>query len=144
LGITKATEYRAKGVPWLGLMGFTCTVEVFDGQEVVSKHACSTPHATCVEAVADVDWQTLMSWKRSWHHDLKESIYALYPRRKKDAFKISRVDSQIFRGAMSHSMSFSMDLSDYMLTTQRLIRYLRTRLLNIEDTLRARQRMKVG
>jgi hypothetical protein len=45
---------------------------------------------------------------------------------------------------MSHSMSFSMDLSDYMLTAQRLIRYLRTQLLNIEDTLRARQRMKVG
>jgi hypothetical protein len=36
-------------------MEFTCTVEVFDGKEVVGKHACPTPHATCAEAVADCD-----------------------------------------------------------------------------------------
>jgi hypothetical protein len=37
-------------------MEFTCTVEVFDGQEVVSKHTCPTPHATCAEAVVDTTW----------------------------------------------------------------------------------------
>jgi hypothetical protein len=42
-------------------MEFTCTMEVFDGQEVVGKHACPTPRATSVEAVADVAWQALMS-----------------------------------------------------------------------------------
>jgi hypothetical protein len=40
LGITRALEYRVKGGPRLGCMEFTCTVEVFDGQEVVGKHAC--------------------------------------------------------------------------------------------------------
>jgi hypothetical protein len=56
LGITRAPEYRVKGVPKPGLMEFTCTVEVFDGQKVTDKHACSTPHATCAEAVANSAW----------------------------------------------------------------------------------------
>jgi hypothetical protein len=59
-----------KGVPRPGLMEFTCTVEVFDGQEVVSKHACPTPSVTCAEAVASVACQALMSWNRSRHRDL--------------------------------------------------------------------------
>jgi hypothetical protein len=89
LGITRAPEYRVKGVPRPGHMEFTCSMEVFDGQEVVGKHTCPTPRATCVEAVADAAWQALTSWNRSRHCDLKDSIYALYPRRKKDAFNIS-------------------------------------------------------
>jgi hypothetical protein len=92
LGITKATEYKVKSVPRLGRREFTYTVEVFNGQEVVGKHSCPAPHVTCAEAVANPTWQALMSWKHSRHCDLKNSIYALYPQRKKDAFKISRVD----------------------------------------------------
>jgi hypothetical protein len=45
LGTTKALEYKVKSVPRLGRMEITCTVEVFDGPEVVGKHAC--PHPTC-------------------------------------------------------------------------------------------------
>jgi hypothetical protein len=40
LGITKALEYKVKSVPRPGNMEFTYTKEVFNGQEVVSKHAC--------------------------------------------------------------------------------------------------------
>jgi hypothetical protein len=54
MGITRAPEYRVKGVPEPGCMEFTCTVEVFDEQEVVAKHACPTSRATCAEAVAEV------------------------------------------------------------------------------------------
>jgi hypothetical protein len=50
LGITKALDYKVKSVPRPGHMEFTCTVEVFDGQEVVGKHACHAPHATCADA----------------------------------------------------------------------------------------------
>jgi hypothetical protein len=53
LGITMAPEYRVKGVPRPGRMEFTYTVEVFDRQEVVGKHACPAPCGTCAEAVAD-------------------------------------------------------------------------------------------
>jgi hypothetical protein len=70
LGITRALEYRVKGVPRPGHMEFTCTMEVFDGQEVVGKHACPTPHVTCGEAVADSAWLALMSWNRSRHRYL--------------------------------------------------------------------------
>jgi hypothetical protein len=69
-------------------------------------------------------------------------IYALYPWRKKDAFKISRVDPQIFRGAISHSTSLSLDLSDHLLAAQREIHYLCTQLADTKDTMRARQRMQ--
>jgi hypothetical protein len=89
LGITKAPEYKVKSVPMPGRMEFTCIMEVFNGQEVVGKHACRTPRVTCAKAVADAAWQVLTSWNHSWHHDLKDSIYALYHQRKKDAFKIS-------------------------------------------------------
>jgi hypothetical protein len=75
---------------------------------------------------------------------LKNSIYALYPHRKKDASKISRVDLQIFRGAMSHSIDLSLDLNDCLLATQREIHYLWTQLADMEDILWARQRMQVG
>jgi hypothetical protein len=37
-------------------MEFAYTVEVFDEQEVVSKHACPTLRATYDEAVADTSW----------------------------------------------------------------------------------------
>jgi hypothetical protein len=110
-------------------------MEVFDGQEVVGKHACPSCCATCAMGMANAAWQALMSWNGSRHHDLKDSIYALYPWRKKDAFKISQGDPQIFRGAMSHNMSLSLDLSDHLLAAQRKIHYLRTRLPDTEDTL---------
>jgi hypothetical protein len=45
---------------------------------------------------------------------------------------------------MSHIMSLSLDLSDHLLTTQREIHYLRTRLADTEDTLCARQRMQAS
>jgi hypothetical protein len=61
LGITRAPEYRVKGVRRPGRMEFTCTIDVFDWQEVVSKHACPTPRVTCAEAVADTAWQALTS-----------------------------------------------------------------------------------
>jgi hypothetical protein len=61
-------------------MEFTCTMEVFDRQEVVGKYAFPPPpRATCAEAVANAAWQALMSWNRSQHYDLKDSIYTLYP-----------------------------------------------------------------
>jgi hypothetical protein len=107
LGITKAPEYKVKSVPKLGSMEFTCTVEVFDGQEVIGKHACSAPCVTCAEAVADAAWQALTSWSCSQHHDLKNSIYALYPRRMKDAFKISSGPIDLQRSDVSQHESLS-------------------------------------
>jgi hypothetical protein len=65
LGITTALKYRVKCVPRPGRMEFTYTVEVFNGQEVISKHACPTPCVTCAEAEIDATWQALMSWNRS-------------------------------------------------------------------------------
>jgi hypothetical protein len=144
LGITKALEYKVKSVPRPGRMEFTCTEEVFDGQEVEGKHACPTPHVTCAEVVANAAWQALMSWNCSQHCDLKNFIYKLYPRRKKDAFKISRVDLQIFRGAMAPITRLSLDLSDHLLAAQREIHYLCTGLADTEDTLCAHQRMQAG
>jgi hypothetical protein len=113
-------------------MEFSYTVEVFIGQEMVGKHAYPTPHVTYVEAVASAARRALSSWNRSLHRDLKDSIYALYPQRKKDAFKISRVDPSIFRGAMGHTTSLSLDLSDRLLDAQREIHYHRTQLADTE------------
>jgi hypothetical protein len=144
LGITRTLKYRANGVTKLVCMEFTCTIEFFDGQEVVSKHACPTPHATCAVVVVDAAWQALMSWNCSWHHDLKNCIYAIYPRRKKSVFKISRGNLQIFRGAMSHSTSLSLDLSGCLVVAQTEIHYLCTRLADTEDTMRAHQMMQTG
>jgi hypothetical protein len=45
---------------------------------------------------------------------------------------------------MAHSMSLSLDLSDHLLAAQREIHYLHTRLTDIEDTLRACQRIQAG
>jgi hypothetical protein len=89
LGITKAPEYKVKSVPRPGRMKFTCTVEVFDGLEVVDMHAGPAPRGSCAEAVADTAWQALTRWNHSRHCDPKNSIYVFYPWRKKDAFKIS-------------------------------------------------------
>jgi hypothetical protein len=61
LGITKALEYKVKGLHRPGPMQFTYIVEVFDGQEVVGKHACLAPHVTCAEVVADAAWQAWTS-----------------------------------------------------------------------------------
>jgi hypothetical protein len=45
---------------------------------------------------------------------------------------------------MSHSTSLSLDMSDHLLVAQREIHYLHTRLVDTEDTTRARQRMQTG
>jgi hypothetical protein len=45
---------------------------------------------------------------------------------------------------MSHSTSLSLDLSNRLLAAQREIHYLRTRLADTEDTMRARQRMQTS
>jgi hypothetical protein len=108
---------------------------------VVGKHASPAARVTCVEVVTNAASQALTSWHYSRHRDLKNSIYALYPQRKKDAFKISRVDPQIFIGAVSHNMILSLDLSSRLLIAQRDIHYLR---VDIEDTLCAHQRMYAG
>jgi hypothetical protein len=89
LGITKALEYKVKSVSRLGRMEFTYTVEVFNGQEVIGKHACPAPHVTYDDTAANTASQALTCRNRSRHCDLKNSIYTLYPRRKKDAFEIS-------------------------------------------------------
>jgi hypothetical protein len=126
LGITKASAYKVKGVPRPGHKEFTYTMEVIKKQELVGKHACPNPPMTYAEVVAETGWLTQMSYNCSRHHDLEDSIHVLYPQRKKDAFKIYRVDPQIPRGAMSHSTSLSPDLCDELLATQREIYYLRT------------------
>jgi hypothetical protein len=144
LGITRALEYSVRGVPRPGRKEVTGTIEVFDDHEVVGRHACPTPCANCAEAVADAAWQALMSWNYSGHRDLKNSIYGLYPQRKKGAFKISQLDLHIIRGEMSHNTSLSPDLSDYLLAPQRENHYLRTRLEDTEDTLRAHQRIQTA
>jgi hypothetical protein len=74
----------------------------------------------------------------------RHSIYALYPQRKKVAFKIYRVGPQIIRGVMSHNTGFSLDLSDCLLTAQREIHYLCTRLADTEHTLRACEMMQAS
>jgi hypothetical protein len=56
LGITKSPEYKVKSVPRPGRMEFTYTVEIFNGQEVVNKHACPAVRGTCAEAVVDAAW----------------------------------------------------------------------------------------
>jgi hypothetical protein len=45
---------------------------------------------------------------------------------------------------MAHSTSLSLELSNRLLATQKEIHYLRTRLADIEDTLRAHQRVQAG
>jgi hypothetical protein len=55
-GHHQGPEYRVKGAPRPWRMEFTYTMEVFNGQEVVSKHACPTPHVTCAKVVADAAW----------------------------------------------------------------------------------------
>jgi hypothetical protein len=45
---------------------------------------------------------------------------------------------------MSHNMSLSLDLSDRLLAAEREIHYFHTRLADLEDTLRAHQRMQDG
>jgi hypothetical protein len=61
MGITKAPEYKVKSVPKLGCMEFTCSMEVFKGQEVVGKHACPAPRVTYAKVVADAASQALTS-----------------------------------------------------------------------------------
>jgi hypothetical protein len=73
-------------------MAFSCTLEFFDEQEVVGQHTFPAPRVTSAGVVEDAGWQALTSCYHSQHRDLKNSIYAIYPQRKKDAFKICRVD----------------------------------------------------
>jgi hypothetical protein len=90
-------------------------MEVFNGSQVVGRHTGPAPRAMCAKVMDNAAWKMLMSWNRSWYRDLGHSIYALYRQMKKDAFKISRVDPQIFKGVMSHSIGLSLNMSDHLL-----------------------------
>jgi len=83
LGITKAPEYKIKRIPRPGRDEFRASVEIYDGNEVISRHTGPTFRLSCEAAVSDAAWEAITSLNYRYRGSLKGTLYSYYPQRKR-------------------------------------------------------------
>jgi hypothetical protein len=71
---------------------------------------------TYQDAVADAAWQTITTYSRKYHDELRNTIYYLLPQRKKNMFKVSGVKADVPRMLMVHHQDVFVEMSTRLQT----------------------------
>jgi hypothetical protein len=69
---------------------------------VLSHHKGSAFRATYQDVVADAAWQAITTYNHRYHEELKNTVYRMLPRRKKNKFKTTGVKADVPRMLMVH------------------------------------------
>jgi hypothetical protein len=77
-------------------------MEINSGPNVLSRHKGAAFKTTYQDAVADVAWQAITTYSRRYHDELRNTVYHLLPKRKKNNFKVSGVKANVPRMLMVH------------------------------------------
>jgi hypothetical protein len=77
-------------------------MEIISGPNVLYRHKGSAFKTPYHDAVADTAWQTITTYSRRYHDELRNTIYYLLPLRKKNKFKVSGVKADVPRMLMVH------------------------------------------
>jgi hypothetical protein len=144
LNITTQQEFRIKRVPCPRREEYKAIVENFSEPNVLSQHNGPAFRATYQDAVANATWQTITTYKRRYHEELKNIIYRLLPQRKKNKFKTSGVKAVVPKMLMVHHQDVAVEMSTRLQAAQQEIQKLHDQLRDFDATIRGYQRMLAG
>jgi hypothetical protein len=108
---TTPSELRIKRVLRPGREEYKTIVEIFNGPSWISGHKGLAFRATYLDAVAYAAWQAITVYNRTYHDELKNSVYLLMTQRKKNKFKTSGVKADILVMLMVHHQDVSVEMS---------------------------------
>jgi hypothetical protein len=111
LNITTQLEFRIKRVPRPRREEYKAIMEIFSEPNVLSCHKGPPFRATYQDAVANAAWQTITTYNRRYHKELKNTVYYLLPKRKKNEFKTSGVKANVPRMLMVHHHDVAVEMS---------------------------------
>jgi hypothetical protein len=144
INITTPPEFRINRVPRPGREEYKAIKEIISGPNVLSRHKGPAFRTTYSDGVADATWQTITTYNRRYHDELRNSVYYLLPQRKKNKFKASGVKADVPRMLMVHHQDVFVEMSTRLHTAQQEIQKLRDQLRDSDATIRAYQRMVSG
>jgi hypothetical protein len=111
---------------------------------VLSRHKGPAFRTTYPDAVADAAWQTITTYSRRYHDELRNTDYHFLPQRKRNQFKVYGVKADVPRMLMVHHQDVFMEMSTRLQIAQQEIQKLRDQLRDSDVTIRAYQRMVAG
>jgi hypothetical protein len=82
INITTPPEFRIKRIPHPGREEYKAIVEIISGPNVLNQHKGPAFRTTYPDAVADAAWQTITTYSRRYHDELRNTVYHLLPQRK--------------------------------------------------------------
>jgi hypothetical protein len=121
INITTPPEFRIKRIPRPDREEYKAIVEIISGPNVLSRHKGPAFRTTYSNAVADVAWQTITTYNRRYHDELRNTVYHLLPQRKRNQFKVSRVKADVPRMLMVHHQDVFVEVSTRLQTAQQEI-----------------------
>jgi hypothetical protein len=79
INITTPPEFRIKRIPHPDREEYKAIVEILSGPNVLNRHKGPAFRTTCQDAVADASWQTITTYNRKYHDELRNTVYHLLP-----------------------------------------------------------------
>jgi hypothetical protein len=144
INITTPPEFRIKRISHPGREEYKAIMEILSGPNVLSRHKGPAFRTTCQDEVADAVWQTITTYSRRYHDELRNTVYHLLPQRKKNKFKVSGVRADAPRMLMVPHPDVFVEMSTRLQTAQQEIQKLCDQLRDSDATIRAYQRMVAG
>jgi hypothetical protein len=144
INITTSPEFRIKRIPRPGREEYKAMMEIISGPNVLSRHKGPAFRTTYQDAVADAAWQTITTYNRRYHDELRNTVYYLLPQRKKNKFMVSGVKADVPRMLMVHHLDVFVEMSTHLQTAQQEIQKLHDQLRDSDATVKAYQRMVAG
>jgi hypothetical protein len=77
-------------------------MEILSGPNVLSRHKGPAFSTTYQDAVADAAWQAITTYSSRYHDELRNTVYHLLPRRKKNKFMDLGIRADVPRMLMVH------------------------------------------
>jgi hypothetical protein len=111
-------------------------VEIISRPNMLSHHKGPAFRTTYQDAVADAAWQTITTYSRRYHDELRNTVYYLLPQRKKNKFKASGVKTNVPRMLMVHHQDVFVEMSTRLRTAQQEIQKLHDQLKDSDATIR--------
>jgi hypothetical protein len=99
---TTLLEFRIKRIPCPGREEYKAIVEIISRPNVLSRHKGPAFRTTYQDAVVDAAWQAITTYSRRYYDKLRNTVYYLLPQRKKNKFKVSRVNADVPMMLMMH------------------------------------------
>jgi hypothetical protein len=93
-------------------------VEIISRPNMLSRRKGPALRTTYQNAVADAAWQMITTYSQRYHDELRNTVYHLLPKRKRNKFKVSGVKADVPRMLMVHHQDVFIEMSTCLQTAQ--------------------------